>query len=138
MSKIEKCYNNCKDDNKDILVIVKSGIFYYSYNDDAILLWYLFEYKIKDNELGFSSNSYSKVISNLKFKHISFIVYDLDCNVLDEYSNKDDFYSSYSKAASIKHLEKEKINDLINKINLLLEISNDNYDKINNYLDSLF
>ncbi len=93
---------------------------------------------MKDNELGFSSNSYSRVISELRNKHINFVTYDLDENVLDKCCYNDNFYFSYIKAANAKFSKNEKLNFLINKINLLIEISDNNYDKINDFLDSLF
>ena len=81
MKKIEINYNNLKSDNKNIIVIIKNGIFYYTYDDDAIILWNFFDYKIKDdNELGFGSNSYSKVLSKHKDKNLSCIVYDSSSN----------------------------------------------------------
>ena len=81
MNKIESIYKNFKEESKDTIVIIKNGIFYYTYNDDAIILWNLFDYKIKDdNELGFGSNSYSKVLSKLKDKNLSCIVYDSSSN----------------------------------------------------------
>ena len=47
MSKNEKLYESLKSLNDKSIVIIKNGIFYYTYNDDAIVLWHLFDYKIR-------------------------------------------------------------------------------------------
>ena len=138
MNKIESIYKNFKEKNKDTIVIIKNGIFYYTYNDDAIILWNLFDYKIRDdNELGFGSNSYSKVLDTLKSKNLSFIVYDSSSNKLDEYQNDNNLYNTYLRISKSKYNDSKLSNNLINKINLLLEDNKDNYNVINDFLDSL-
>ena len=138
MNKIESIYKNFKEESKDTIVIIKNGIFYYTYNDDAIILWNLFDYKIKDdNELGFGSNSYSKVLSKLKDKNLSYIVYDSSSNKLDEYLTDNNLYNTYLRISKNKYNDSKLSNNLVNKINLLLEDNKDNYNVINDFLDSL-
>ena len=58
---------------KNILLIFKNGTFYNAYKDDAIILNYLFGYKIlKDNKAGFPENSFTKVINELENKKIDY------------------------------------------------------------------
>lgn len=138
MSKNEKLYESLKSLNDKSIVIIKNGIFYYTYNDDAIVLWHLFDYKIRDdNELGFGSNSYIKVLDNLRSKNLNYIVYDSLSNVIDKYESNNNLYNTYLRISKNKYNDSKLSNNLVNKINLLLEDNKDNYNVINEFLDSL-
>lgn len=48
-------YIDLKNKYLEYIIMIKVGNFYYSYDDDGIILNYLFNYKIKDNRYsGFS------------------------------------------------------------------------------------
>ena len=69
MKIIEK-YNLNKNKYPKYIILIKVGIFYETYNEDAYILNNLFNYKIKEinnnKRLGFPTNSYDKVITKLK------------------------------------------------------------------------
>ena len=52
--------------------IRKIGKFYNVFGDDCYLLYYLFDYKIKQNRTGFPSRAYNKVINKLEEQMIDY------------------------------------------------------------------
>ncbi len=82
-----------KKEYKDALVIFKDGIFYRVCLEDAPIIVFLLDYKIKEDGVVFGKNAYDKVIDTLSKKKISFIVADknevLFNNVLDKSFNKE-------------------------------------------------
>ena len=50
----------------------KIGKFYNVFGDDCYLLYYLFDYKIKQNRKGFPSRAYNKVINKLEEQMIDY------------------------------------------------------------------
>ena len=54
------------------LKIRKNGLFYDVFNEDAIILHYLFGYKIKDNRVSFPNNALAKVLNMLEEKKINY------------------------------------------------------------------
>ena len=61
-------YLNIKINNKDFLVVIKNGKFYYVYGEDTYIIYYIFKYKIKDNILCFPDTNINKVTKKLKSK----------------------------------------------------------------------
>ena len=98
---------------KNILLIFKNGTFYNAYKDDAIILNYLFGYKIlKDNKAGFPENSFTKVINELENKKIDYQVITKDTNpIIKKYGNLNAYFKTLNKA-----LEYIKIKDRVNRI----------------------
>ena len=62
-------YSNC-------VILMRAGSFYWTYNQDAIILFYLCHYQIIKNMLGFPIRSLSKVLKKLKYEKVNFIVDD--------------------------------------------------------------
>ena len=56
------------------IVLRKSGGFYICFDDDAIVLSYLCNYKINNGKVGFPLNTINKVINILENNCISYIV----------------------------------------------------------------
>ena len=127
MSKLLKLYTNLKKENKEILYLFKSGIFYIALDDDALTLSELFNFKIIDlNEksikCGFPVNKisyYSHLLNlnNIKFKIIdpntpitinnnnfdSIINKILDIN-FDELTFKDAFFTLQEIQNELKNI----------------------------------
>lgn len=60
-----------KDKDKK-LIIRKNGGFYHCYDDDAIIIWYLFGYKIVNRRSGFPASVFEKVKNTLEEKSIHY------------------------------------------------------------------
>ena len=127
MSKLLKLYTSLKKENKEILYLFKSGIFYIALDDDALTLSELFNFKIIDlNEksikCGFPVNKisyYSHLLNlnNIKFKIIdpntpitinnnnfnSIINKILDIN-FDELTFKDAFFTLQEIQDELKNI----------------------------------
>ena len=60
-------YIDLKNKYLEYIIMIKVGNFYHSYDDDGIILNYLFNYKIKDNSMvGFPVSSLDKVKRRLE------------------------------------------------------------------------
>ena len=128
-------YNNFKSKNNDCLVIVKSGIFYKTFEEDALIIWHLFDYIIKDSQVCFGNNSYDKVISKLRKYNIDF-VFVKENDVLISYTNKTNTYSLYNKLAVNAHNKKNQEDELTKKLKSVLALK-DCYDEINEYFNEI-
>lgn len=71
-------YIKIKSDNKEFIILINNGKFYYVFNDDTYIVYYLFNYKINNNMVKFPDNILNKVIKELKNKDIGYIIYNKD------------------------------------------------------------
>jgi hypothetical protein len=71
-------YNETKIKNIKSIVLIKSGIFYETFNDDAYIMSYLFDYKIKKLSnfvmVGFPEKVVDSVKERLKKEKISYVI----------------------------------------------------------------
>lgn len=92
---------------KDVL-LVKIGSFYHAYGKDAIILSYLFNYKIKIQEniytCGFPLASYKKVISKLEDKKINYLMVDRRNNYEKDEENDNKNLNTYEEIYKIAHI----------------------------------
>ena len=65
---------------KDHVVIIKSGNFYYTFDDDTYIMNYFFGYQIRENKIGFPLNAKAKVKSVLNRNNVNLI------EVIDDYA----------------------------------------------------
>ena len=83
-----------KEIQPNYIVLVKIGSFYNVYEEDSLLLSYLFGYKLRiENEYktcGFQITSANKVFSKLKEKEINYLIIDkrLDYEMVEEVNFK--------------------------------------------------
>lgn len=90
---ISEYISKYKKEYKDALIIFKDGIFYRVCLEDAPIIVFLLDYKIKEDGIVFGRNAYQKVIDTLSKKKISFLVVDkndvLLNHVLDKCNNEE-------------------------------------------------
>ena len=108
---------------KDFILFRKNGLFYEVYDEDAIIINYLFNYKIKNNRVGFPISSHEKVINKLKEENIKYK--DID----NEYNPDNNRYNELLLLSRDKVNLEKKVNEIINKIDKLDE------EKLNKLLD---
>ena len=70
MNKFQGQIVRSKMDNRSV-VLRKVGGFYQTFDDDALIISYLFNYKIKSYRCGFPINVLNKVINVLEEKKIN-------------------------------------------------------------------
>jgi len=133
MKSIEK-YESLKKDNNKYIVLIKEGVFYKTFNEDAIILWHIMNYRLTNDSLSFSLSVSNKVFEELRKKEISYIIMGDD--ILKVLGN-DEIYDLYKKLANYyydKYKKKEKLTNLLNNI---LDKDLKNYDKIFNFFESI-
>ncbi len=127
-NKIDRKYKVVKI-KEALIELRKSGKFYNSFGDDAIIIHYLTGYKIVKEKggVGFPESAFNKVINALEDAEVSYKVYEKD-NVLAE--------KDFKKINSYKKLLKKGTNELsveerYNKIeNIIRSLSEDKLDYI--------
>lgn len=131
--KTRDLYDKLKTNNKSKIVIIKEGIFYKSFSDDALILSYIFEYKYINGCTSFGEAPYDKVINRLRGLDIGYLIHTSDDLV---FRGDNDVYDNY-RSLALKKYEKEK-NYLFlkDKIDLFLSLDSNNYDKLMNFINS--
>ena len=133
MKAIEK-YESLKKDNNKSIILIKEGVFYKTFKDDAIILWHIMNYRLTNDSLSFSLNVSNKVFDELLKKEISYTIMGDD--ILKVLGN-DEIYDLYKKLSSYyydKYKKKEKLTNLLNN---LFDKDLENYDKIFNFFESI-
>ena len=105
----------------EVIELRKSGKFYNSFGDDAIIIHHLMKYKIVPSKggVGFPESSFNKVINALEENNISYRVYEKDNLLLEKDYQK---LNSYKKVLSSARKElsfEQRINDIEKKIKTL-------------------
>lgn len=134
MKLIDK-YKTYKDKYENTLVIIKEGIFYKTFEDDAKILWYIFDYKYVNDSVSFGNSPYDKVILKLNKLDISYIILDKDEIVLSHIRDED-AYLSYKSLSIKSYNQLVKTENLINKLQTLMNNKPECYEKVNSMLDA--
>ena len=133
MKSIEK-YDYYKNNNKNVIIFIKEGVFYKTYNNDAIIMWNLFKYKINNNNLSFSINTKDKVFNYLNELNIGYLIIGND-NIYVK--GNDEVYILYNKLSNIYYDKYNKISKLNELVDNLLNKDINNYEIILNFLNKL-
>ena len=133
MKLIDK-FINIKKSYTNTIVLVKSGTFYVTYNDDAYIMGYLMNYQVNDNnKLGFPKNTLDKIL--LKLDECKINVYIIDEDISKEYT--DNQYSNILHKARKEHFNDLNAKLLIDEIKLLIEDNPANILKIRSFISEL-
>ena len=117
-------HNNARKINElnkeKTLQLYKIGKFYNIYGDDAIILNYLFGYKILiDGKVGFPESALIKVINTIEDKKIDYQIINKDGNdVIKKYGNFNSYNKILKQALEYRNIKSriEQIQELINNI----------------------
>ena len=101
--------------NSRSIIIRKSGGFYQVFDNDALIISYLFDYKIINHKCGFPLVAINKVINTLEEKKINFIIKDEE-EIIKNFRNKNT-YSKYLEKARVKDNINNRIKSILDKIN---------------------
>lgn len=127
-------YNSYKSKYNNYIVLIKDGLFYKSFYDDAKIIWYLFDYKYINNSVSFGLTPYDKVLSKLNKLDIGYVVIDKDQEVLKSIKDEEN-YISYVELAEKAYVKNTKREKLVNKFLGIVKDREDVYDEINEFLD---
>lgn len=131
--KLQEVYKDTKIDYPLYIILIQSGTFYVTYNDDAHILGYLLEYQVNENKVGFPKCSLEKVVSVLNESHISYIV--LNDRLEKEFP--DNQYQDVLYKAKRKYYNELNAKLLIDEINFLLKSNPENISKIRDFISGL-
>ena len=118
------------------ILIMKEGIFFKTFYNDALIIWYLFEYKYVNDITSFGTTLYDRVLRVLNKKDISYIVISQDKEVI-KVTKDDENYISYCNLSKKSHDKTNKRESLLNKLDQILEMYPNNYQVIDELLDSM-
>lgn len=113
-------YNAYKRKYSDVIVLVKEGIFYKTFFNDAKLLWYLFDYKYIDDSVAFGNVPYDKVILRLNKLDIGYVIVDKEKELLLSFKDSS-VYCSYLELAIKKFDKVKRKNDILEKVSSLID-----------------
>ncbi len=135
MKTIDK-YLKFKEMYKDHVVIIKSGNFYYTFDDDTYIMNYFFGYQIRENKIGFPLNAKAKVKSVLNRNNVNLI------EVIDDYayileSKNDNAYQNKLREAKSNMLVSNMLNNLMNAIEIKVKKEEANYELIKEFVDEI-
>lgn len=101
------------------LVLNSNGLFYETYNEDAMIINFLFGYKINKKKASFPISSKNKVINILENKKINYKINDNnDSSYEKDFKNLNCYQKTLDKAYKISFREK-KLNNIIKKLRKL-------------------
>lgn len=116
--------------NKNI-ELHKNGGFYSVFGESTYILYYLFNYRIIENRVGFPISAHDKVISKLEELNINYI--DTFANITKNYKKRNRFNEFVEKGKK-KYSLIYRINEINKKLELLTE---DKIDNILNYIETI-
>ena len=130
-------YNDVKLGNEEMIVFVKYGNFYRCFNNDAVIINYLFNYKLSEkNSTGFPIKSIDKVLSILKNNNISCIVIN-DINNVINYICINNKYNSFLDLSKKNYTLNEALFSINKEVKELLTKNINNYNIIINFIRSI-
>lgn len=121
-----------KSNYPDAIIFIKSGKFYTTFDNDALIISYLFSYKKINNKVGFPENSLENVCEKLKEVKINYVVYEED-NYFDEENN----YYEYLKKSNDNLVISNMCDSLMKNIKSKVLDDFDNYKKIKDFIHEL-
>ena len=135
--KLREKFKYLKKEYSDSVVLLKSGSFYITYDNDALIMNNVFNYQNINNKVGFPIRSVDKVMNSLNELNISYVIDNNDETDILEFLSEDNEYLKYYELAK-KDEFKDSLNKiLLDKIKFLIESDNDNYEKIRRFIDEL-
>ena len=135
--KKEDLYYLEKIQNEDKIILVKSGNFYYTYSNDVVIMWNIFDYKYDDKKVGFPTNALYKVISKLNRLGLDVIVIKSKNNII-KYNTTivNDYNNILDTSKNLYDIEKE-ITSLLNLIYIKIKTNINNLNIINKFIIEL-
>lgn len=118
------------------VIIIKSGNFYYTFEEDTHILNYLLGYQIRENKIGFPLNAKAKVKSILNRHDVNLIEVIEDYAYILESKNNNKYQQVLEEAKSYR-LFSNMISNLMQAIEVKVKKEDSNYDLIKDFVDEL-
>lgn len=122
--------NELKEEYKDVVIFMRYGNFYRTFDDDCYIVGGLLGYKININKTGFPISEFNKVKEVLDRNNISYIFYNRYQSIkeLNSYDLILNYYKNYFYKKDLMEILFDY--DIINELEELLNLVN--RDKLNN------
>jgi len=119
--------------NEEKIIIRKNGNFYHVFDDDAIIMWSLFGYKISNRKVGFPKSVYEKVKNTLEDNHIHYLAIISDTEE-EKFNKGKNEYKRALKYAKDKMSKNSKIEKIYQKLDKLDE---EQFDRIIDFIEGV-
>ncbi len=134
----ESLYKIAKMQNEEKVVLVKCGNFYKTFENDAILLWGLFGYQVKDGRIAFPLTVFANVVSKLTRLGMSVVVANNENDIKYYTSTGENTYKDYKTSAITNYETDGKLNEIKSLVEDKVKTSFVNYDKLMEFLNTLW
>lgn len=134
--KSKNLYFNLKDKYPDYLVLIKVGVFYITFDKDATILNYLYNYQINKDKVGFPIKLIDKIITSLDNMRLNYFIYDNETEYLENNFNDNNYLDLLSKSKK-KVYDNKMIDYLIERIKDIVVENPSNYSRIKDFIDEL-
>ncbi|MDD3821536.1 MAG: hypothetical protein ACOXZW_01655 [Bacilli bacterium] len=133
-------YYYLKNQYPKALILIKSGVFYEALNDDAYIINYLFNYKIKQRSnyimVGFPVNIIKKIEGQLLKQKISYVILNVDNQyIAHENPRSHRHYEVLLKKSKKSYWQQEEINKIYQR--LITFKNSDNMEIIINRINEI-
>ncbi len=135
--KIKDQYCQLKVEYSNSIILIKSGNFYVTFSEDAVIFNYLFNYQINDDKVGFPLKSLEKVLFDLKNRNLNYVIVDSLNYQVKVQENSSEYYHEILKVAEKYQFENSMNHVLIERIKYLISGNSTNYNKIKEFIDEL-
>ncbi len=129
-------YDAYKEKYTNTLVIVKEGVFYSSFRDDANIIWNRFGYKHLGNKVSFGQVPYDRVVNELKGNEVSFCIVDKEREYF-KYDGDDEMYISFLNIANKAYEKQKKEDELIKNVREIFKNNPNSYDEIMSFFKQI-
>lgn len=106
------------------LRIRKSGLFYETFDEDALIMHYLFNYKLIDERVAFPAKSLTKIINTLNEQEIDYHVIGGSERIKNEFGESNSYLEILQKAENKREAE-DRLNELLPKLEILDKVTLD-------------
>lgn len=129
-------YETQKNENLNSIILIKSGNFYATIEDDAFIMKTIFNYQILKGKIGFPISSIDKVKSKLEELKVNYIVYNDNDNIIKKEFDNNSYLTILNNCKKQEYKDNMK-KLLFDRIEYLINLDYDNYDKIRKLIDEL-
>lgn len=134
--KLKDINRRLKSEYKNTVVFMKYGNFYRCFYNDAIVVGYIFNYKLHDDKVGFPISVIDNIEYTLCKYNIDYLIYNNSNNIIYNYFNNNN-YNIYLNMGNSKYNIDNYILSISNKVKYILECDINKYIVIKRFLDEL-
>ena len=125
-----------RSEYKNTVILMKYGNFYRCFYNNAIVVGYLFNYRLHNNKVGFPVNIIKSIECRLDEYSIDYLIYNSDHDIKYIYHEINN-YNKYLILGNSKYNLDNYILNINNKVKDILDSDINKYIDIMRYLDEL-